>query len=206
MTNLVAEIGMKFDKNDIVIVAVAKIEAEIRKNIRESGADIAKIDEKFIQIEKEFRNNGESNIPKVLLDKKKIIEKALSSAKISNMNININHAAALNKDAQNVYTLSICESDEGRNKGYNIMLASSKTKLSKRQTDILNERQSLFEKREQRIKDGVDAKKQLQDLPAAERQMKAVVVEHEMSKSKEGQAVIKVLTDKYLSKMKQIEM
>jgi len=202
-TEVVAEIGMKFDKKDVVIVALAKIEAELRKRIRESKADVIDIDTKIAELENEFKENGKSNIPKLILDKQKAFDKAISDAKVSgNLKTGINHSVGVNNTSQNVYTLYIDEVD-GRN---GVTIFESNIKLYPRQTAILKEHSSLYDKRAQRVEDGIGAKKQLQDLPAAERQMTAVVIEHEMNQTKKGKAIIDALTKNYLNSMKLLEM
>lgn len=203
MAEVVAEIGMKFDKKDVVIVALAKIEAELRKRVRESKADVVDIDTKVAELENEFREVGESNTPKLVLDKKGLFDKAITGAKVgSSLETRISHSVGVNESSNNVYTLFM-EQIDGRD---GVTIFESNIKLYARQTAILKELDLLNNRRAQRVEDGINAKKQLQDLPAAERQMTAVVIEHEMSQTKKGKAIIDALAKNYLNSMKLLEM
>lgn len=199
------EIGMNFDKNDVVIVAMAKIESEIRRNIRESKNEISRIDKKIIDIDNEYRKNGKDNPPKVVVDKEKFYNDVIKKSKDSLGVITV-HSVANNKDSLNSYSVMLQELDQDGKVLRSIYILQKNTSLTARQKAILKEMDNLLKERETQVSRGVDWKKKLNDIPAAERQMKAVVVESELNKSKEGKALVDLLTKNYLGKIKEIEM
>lgn len=207
MAAIVSEIGMKFNKDDIVIVAIAKIEKEIRKNIRESKARIKDIDEKINLLRSEFPKDGKSNIPKSLSKKKDLLEKSFKSSRMDKiMKIDIVHSVSMSENSLNSYSLVFVRMDDEGHRFGSIEAISESSKLTQRQKAILKEHESLTKSRQDEIDNGVLWKRKLQDIPAAERQMKAIVIENEMKKTSEGAAIVDLLTKNYMKTMQQIEM
>jgi len=194
--------GIDYNKHDVVTVAIAKIEANIRKKVRDAKAEANRLKAEIDVMEKEIPDIGEKTVPTVMKKQVEILNKALTAAKLGKT-----------EEWLIVYN---CHSHRKEN-SYTLVL---KTKDNKSMKTVLNEiypfnktQKNLAEKiiecrkRMQEHADyGVEWKAKLNDMDAAERQMRAVVVENELNKTKDGKLLVKLLTDNYEDTIKKISM
>lgn len=198
---------MKFDKNDVAIVAIAKIEEEIRKNIKQSKDRVIAIDDELNKLSREYTRDGKKTYPSQIDSKEKFFIDMIKKGKLEKeMGIKKDHHVIFGEGNENVYDLSLLKLDRKGKAVSSMHILQVTTALSKRQKEIIQESKKLSTERDSNVKNGVEWKKKLQDIPAAERQMKAVIIENELNKSKEGKALVELLKNNYMDRIKAIEM
>lgn len=77
---------------------------------------------------------------------------------------------------------------------------------TKTQKDLIEKRKKMMETKEVIADDAVKWKAKLSDMAAVERQMRAKVVESELSKTKDGKALVAILTKNYEETIDLLEM
>jgi len=196
---------MDFDKQDIVTVAVANIEALIRKNVRDSKARRNELTKKIADTHRAIQSAGETSVPKVMAQKSAQIEKALKSAglvKTIGARIKFNLA-----DLTNDYQLHIVKKDNlGKFIKESISIMYKSTDFTKKQKALMEKVSKMEKNKTTIISDGVKWKAKLSDMSAVERQMRAKVVEAQLNKTAEGKALVNILTKNYEKTIKLIEM
>jgi hypothetical protein len=204
---VLSEVGMEFDKNDVVIVAVAKIEAKIRSNVRAAKAEVKSLENEIKNLKTEFNTETKKSFPKTAEIKLKVFKDAIKKAKMSSdLEMEKKSKSNMHEESLNKHTIRIVTLDEHKQRVNSWGIFTTATQLTSRQKAILKSVEQLDKKKDENVQAGIDAKKMLQDMPAAERQMKAVVVESVLKKSKDGKALVDLLTKQYTTTMKRIEM
>ena len=196
--------GIDYNKHDVVTVAMAKIEAKIRENVRNSKSLVKSFEEAIPKAKKEIANIGERNIPKGLLTKEDVFKKAIAASKLGK-----NIVAKIICDIRgenNLYNLGIFKFDTNGDTKEGITISSETTSFSKDQISVKKEIEKFEKQKIAAMDDGIRWKSKLNDLPAAERQMRGVVVEAELKKSKTGQALLNVIMAQYENSLKLLEM
>ena len=190
-----------FDKQDIVTVAVAKIEALIRKKVRgfkESRDTFANM----IAVSKEkIGDIGEANPPKSMKSKLVKLDKGLkASGVLKTIGVQIVFEHHHNK---NYYTLQFYKHEKPSR---TLNIAYTETAYTKAQKSLDEKIEKMQKQKGIAITEGVTWKSKLSDMSAVERQMRAKVVEAELNKTAEGKALIHVLTKDYEDTIKMLEM
>ena len=193
-----------YDKHDVITVAMAKIEAKIRENVRNSKSLIKDLEEAIPKAEKEIENIGKKNIPKGLLTKEDIFKKAITASKLGK-NAVVKIIWDIHR-GNNIYNLKIFKFDANGNTKEGITISSETISFSKDQIAVEKEIAKFKEQKIAAMDEGIRWKSKLNDLPAAERQMRGVVVEAELKKSKTGQALLNVIMAQYENSLKLLEM
>jgi len=200
----VPEISIKFDKQDIVTVALAKIEANIIGTVREAKAEVTAMKNKVNKLNAELPKIGAKNVPVTLVKKQIVLDKTLKALKVKKKFI-----AEITYDLGaevNTYSLVVNSVTTDGRKVSTMVFVTERTPFTKVQKDIRKTITQCLTKETQAINRGVEWKAKLSDMHRAERQMRAVVVESELSKTKDGRAMVDLLTAKYMDTIKLIEM
>ena len=196
--------NINFDKQDIVTVAMAKIEALVRKNVRDFKAKRNNLIKEIEEANKMIVSYGEKNPPKEITKKLAQIEKAFKAAGISKT---VGSRIRFRLTNKNDYELQIARKDESSDfTNETIGLTYKSVPYSSTQNSLTKKIETMEEQKEKAISDGVAWKEKLSDMSAVERQMRAKVVEAELNKTAEGKALIDVLTKNYEDTLKLIEM
>ena len=193
-----------FDKQDIVTVAMAKIERLIRKKVRELKTSRDHCAGKIIEANKMISSFGENNLPKEMVKKLVQMEKGFKVAGISKI---IGGEIKFYLTNKNDYELKISKKNEsGDFTGLSISIMFKSVSYSKTQNKFKKEIEKVEEAKNQAITEGVTWKSKLSDMAAIERQMRAKVVEAELYKTAEGKALVDILTKNYEDTIKLLEM
>jgi hypothetical protein len=199
---------MRFDKQDIVIVAMAKIEANIRGKVKSFKAKANFLNSEIEQATKEIPKFGEAAPPLGFVVKMNSLNKALKTAKLGKevqWNIAYTCVTGLEENRYHLM-LSHLDSKGGFVPNSGAVAATHVTPFSRVQSDYLKKIEKYTQDETDAIDQGIEWKSKLKDMPAAERQMRAVVVEAELKKTKTGKALVKLLTDNYEETIKKISM
>lgn len=203
----IAKFDVNFDKNDVVVVAIAKIENKIRKEIRNVKSDIAAIDKQITALDKEITRESKKTVPGVLVNKKDILTKALKDTNLDDaLEMDVETSAPQHHDGENYHKLIVYKLDKHKKRHHGDVIEDIYIAQTDRQKEIYDEIKAHKERREQRLEDGVNFKRQLQEVPAAERQMRAIVVEDELRKTEEGTRLVQLLEEKYENTIKELEI
>jgi len=195
-----------FDKQDIVTVAMAKIERLIRKNVRESKKRRDELAGLINKAEKQIELFGKNNPPKNMVQKMSKIYKAFKFAGILKT-IGVEIEFNLSGPERNDYTLQIAKKDDtGKLTSQSVVIVHKSIVYTKSQTSLVAKIKKMQEEQTNITRAGVNWKAKLSDMSAVERQMRAKVVESQLNKTPEGKALINVLTKDYEQTVKALEM
>lgn len=203
--NLEVVVGIDFDKQDVVTVAVANIEAMIRKEVRVSKTRRDELNEEITDTNNAIKLSGEKSVPKAMTQKFTQIEKALKFAglvKTIGARIRFDFSGSTND-----YQLHITEKDKsGEFTRQSISIMYKSTGLTSVQKSLVEKVKKMEKERAGVINYGVEWKSKLSDMSAVERQMRAKVVEAQLNKTTEGKALVELLTKNYKETIKLLEM
>ena len=197
---------LRINENDVVTVALAKIEQTIRKKVRDSKAQAGSLRKEIQRMEKEIPKIGESVPPPGMILKMKALNTALKKYKLGKeAKWMVAYDYNLNMQ-ENTYKFQLAALDLRGDPRRTITIKLQTNSFSKAQKDYVKKIDQYVDQEANLINDGIAAKASLNDMAAAERSMRALVVENELKKTKQGAALVKLLTDNYEGIVKKLAM
>ncbi len=193
---------INFDKQDIVTVAMAKVEVLIRKNVRQCKEQRNSLTDQMTEAQKQIVSIGENNAPKGMAQKAGKLEKSFKTAGLSKT-LKTEISFILNRES-NYYSLFICQQKSKPERKLEVI--SQEIALTKGQQSLKDKVVKMQNAQVHIIADGVKWKTKLSDMVAIERQMRAKVVEEQLNKTTEGKALVDLLTKNYEQAIKLLEM
>jgi hypothetical protein len=190
---------VELNKQDVVTVAMAKIEMHIRKNVRESKKKIGELEQLISEAENEIKALSKAGIPKAMKTKQEKLDKGIKAAGIKDINVNITVQDLSSRHSTN-YLLVLDGSSN------HITVETAFIDYTKAQMKLVDSIKEMKKQKDAIAEDAVRWKSKLSDMTALERQMRAKVVESELSKTKDGKALIAVLTKDYEETVNLLEM
>lgn len=197
--------NVELNKQDVVTVAMAKIEMHIRKKVREAKSRIKELDEERAKALNEIYVICKSSIPKPMEIKRQKIENAFNQAGLKDCSVRVD-AECDSARQTNKYTLSVIKEKNNNFSRQLMYIDTLDADYTKTQKDLIEKRKKMMETKEVIADDAVKWKAKLSDMAAVERQMRAKVVESELSKTKDGKALVAILTKNYEETIDLLEM
>ena len=215
---MTTEIMFNFDKQDLVSIAIANGEKQMRQKIKDIKHQINELDNteqiKLDMLIKNGEDTAAKNFEKISMK----IEGGISAMGLNDLemeihcDVNYPKDYMSTKDLQNLPNKKVSkqiitntykiELARKKDPDFKLKTSSSFTLLfesmdgTKVQYKIMNELAELVKKRKELFNTGVEWRKKLNDIPAFERQMKAAVAKSEMTKTAEGRALLEsMMTD-----------
>jgi hypothetical protein len=204
------------DKQDIVTVAIARGESKIRGTIKQLQVEAAELNAK-IEINNELiQKLGEASVSSALAValadgesaagmlsdygvKVEVSEKRVDVMGITNF---WKDPSGLKANIGNVIMRS--SGENGRIS--NIILKSVALPPTQAQIDLAKYNYDLAMQHQKIVTEAVNWKKKLYDMPAFERQMRAVVVQDQLNKTQNGKAVLDALDKNFEQAIQMIGM
>jgi len=204
MNELEVTTTVELNKQDVVTVAMAKIESHIRKRVREAKKKISELDKLIGEKQLFIETESERIIPAPMLAKRKKMERGVRDAGFKDIVYRINFEQFENSKT-NRYTASIMKGTEDRI-SHVIVLETEVKDFNKSQSNAIDDIAKMRKQKSDLADEAVKWKSKLSDMAAVERQMRAKVVESELEKTKDGKALIAILTKDYEETINLLEM
>jgi len=189
--------NFQIDKQDIVTVAIARGEKKIREKVKEAQAAIAELNKEIDSKIKFITKHGEAAVDEALEEISfdvgvaiTALEKYGIKAETRDREVDINAILSYHKKKNfkpNHGAISIHRDRQ------QLLIKSVDIAITDDQIRLIEEHAALQTQKEQLTTEAVGWKKKLSDMPAFERQMRAVVVQDEMNKTENGKAILAAL-------------
>jgi len=195
---------VELNKQDVVTVAMAKIESHVRKRVREAKQKISELDKLIGEKQLLVETESERIIPAPMLARRRKMEKGVRDAGFKDIVYRINSEQFENTKT-NRYTASI-NKETDRGISHAIVLEIEIKDFNKSQSNAIDDIAKMRKQKSDLADEAVRWKSKLSDMAAVERQMRAKVVESELEKTKDGKALIAILTKDYEETINLLEM
>jgi hypothetical protein len=191
--------NFQIDKQDIVTVAIARGEKKIRENIKKSQIAISDIDKQINEKVKLITAHGEEAIDAALDETMMDVGVAMTALEKYGIKVDSKDKAI---DTDAILNHFKNKRERGKpNRGsvafvrdrQQFLIKLVELEPTKEQLQLAAEHEKLMIQKQEITHEAVNWKKKLSDMPAFERQMRAVVVQDEMNKTENGKAILAAL-------------
>lgn len=189
--------NFQIDKQDIVTVAIARGEKKIREKVKEAQAAISDLNKQLEEKTKFITLYGEAAIETELEDTMVDVGVAMTAigkynikVETKDKNIDVNSILGAYKNKQlkpNHGSVSLVRDRQ------QFLIKTVELGPTPDQIRVAEEHEKLTAQKQDITTEAVNWKKKLSDMPAFERQMRAVVVQDEMNKTENGKAILAAL-------------
>ena len=189
--------NFQIDKQDIVTVAIARGEKKIREKVKEAQFAISDLNKQLEEKTKFITLYGEAAIDTELKDTMIDVGVAMTAigkynikVETKDKNIDVNSILGAYKNKQlkpNHGSVSLVRDRQ------QFLIKTVELGSTPDQIRVAEEHEKLTVQKQDITTEAVNWKKKLSDMPAFERQMRAVVVQDEMNKTENGKAILAAL-------------
>jgi hypothetical protein len=189
--------NFQIDKQDIVTVAIARGEKKIREKVKEAQTAISDLNKQLEEKTKFITLYGEAAIETELEDTMIDVGVAMTAigkynikVETKDKNIDVNSILGAYKNKQlkpNHGSVSLVRDRQ------QFLIKTVELGPTPDQIRVAEEHEKLTVQKQDITTEAVNWKKKLSDMPAFERQMRAVVVQDEMNKTENGKAILAAL-------------
>ena len=189
--------NFQIDKQDIVTVAIARGEKKIREKVKEAQTAISDLNKQLEEKTKFIILYGEAAIEDELEDTMIDVAVAMTAigkygikVETKDKNIDVNSILGAYKNKQlkpNHGSVSLVRDRQ------QFLIRTVELGATPDQIRVAEEHEKLTVQKQDITTEAVNWKKKLSDMPAFERQMRAVVVQDEMNKTENGKAILAAL-------------
>lgn len=204
-TDLVVHKQITIDMQALVTVGLAKAERMLRAQLKESGSIINELTANVDRVKKQFGPEAERAVPTAIVKARDTLNATYKELKLNRFK------AALDIDCdmtnqKNCYTLLMKHT---RNTGYGdhddeIRILEDTCDFTAAQLALSTELEELQEKLDTQRQFSVDTRRKLSDFGALERQIHARVVEQELKKTADGEAILAAAMSQFMDDIKML--
>lgn len=186
-------INLKFDKNDMVLIAVAKAEKKLRDMIALENNNKKDAEERVADLQGKLQVDAEKNIPskisQLVRDVKVLANKL---GKMPSVGISHTFKDVWDKDEQqydNRYVINV-KFPHGDNPGFKVEYTTPQTTAQRNIRDQITVTRKAYELA---VSEALKWKEKLADIDTFERQIKAHVVERQLQQTEEGKKLLNAM-------------
>jgi len=201
--------NVNFDKNDVILVAVAKAEKQLRKNVKEEMEKQKAAEERVKEIDELLDKEADTYPHAVKLIVKKVTELAkmydVDAKEVKPVidiehEINYGYGDSEPNEEGNRYTVSY----KHRRSGYVSIRVIKDTPLTAIQKNLCKQKRTAKEEAQIHQSTALEWKRKLSDIDTFERQIKAYVIEQSLGTTEEGKKLLESMDKNFENTIKMI--
>ena len=195
------EVSSKIDINmdQLVMVGTAHIERTLKGKIKDLMSVIRTLRSELKIAEKKLPVETENALPKDVLASKQKLESLFKLLKIEHVNLVVSISIDVENEV-NQYQLDLQakkKSSYGRDLIDEMLLIKSSCNLTESQKLVMEQINGIKEKLDEKNEVVVELRRKLADVDSMERQMRARVVESQLSKTEQGKDLLESIMAKF---------